>query len=277
MEILIAFLFILVLALTAGLLLLLFSHLFAVEKNPLEKSVREFLPGINCGACGYKGCDDYAAAIVNDGAKTSLCVPGTQKVADKISELMGVEKIEVEDVVAFVACNGHCGATHEIAHYEGVSTCRAASMLYGGANSCRYGCLGFGDCASVCPSDAICIQDGIARVDTSRCLGCRLCAQACPKQIINMLPQDAAVAVMCSNKQKGADARKACENACIACRKCEKACPNGAITIKDNLAFIDYSKCTHCGLCTKECPTGCIKKVRFPDLPDDFDFDNITR
>ena len=276
MGILTAFIFILALALTAGVLLLVFSRLFFVEENPLKKSVRECLPGINCGACGYKGCDDYAQAIAEDGAKPSLCVPGTQKVADKICEIIGVEKNVVEDVVAFVACNGHCGATNVTSVYEGVKTCRAASMLYGGTNSCRFGCLGYGDCASVCPSDAICLEDGIARVDTSKCLGCRLCQHACPKKIISMLPQESVVAVMCSNKQKGADAKKACNNACIGCKKCEKLCPNGAITVKDNLASVEYSKCTKCGLCTNDCPTGCIKKVLFPDLPEDFDFEAVV-
>lgn len=276
MEILIAFVFILALALLAGLLLLLFSRLFYVAENPLKKTIRECLPGVNCGACGYKGCDDYANAIVEDGEKPNLCVPGTQKVADRISQILGVEKTQVEDVVAFVACNGHREATTKTALYDGVKTCRAASMLYGGVRSCVYGCLGYGDCAEACPSDAICLEDGIARVDTSKCIGCRLCAHTCPKQIIQMLPQEAAVVVMCSNRQKGAEARKACKNACIACKKCEKECPSGAITVKDNLAVIDYSKCTHCGLCAQVCPTGCIRKVNFPDLPENFDFDSVA-
>ena len=49
-----------------------------------------------------------------------------------------------------------------------------------------------------------------------------------------MIPQETATVVMCSNKQKGADAKKACKNACIGCKKCEKTCPNGAITVIDN-------------------------------------------
>ena len=63
MEILTAFLAVFIIALIAGILLLVFSKLFAVEKNPLEQKIRECLPGVNCGACGYKGCDDYAAAL----------------------------------------------------------------------------------------------------------------------------------------------------------------------------------------------------------------------
>ncbi len=277
MEILTSFLFMLATALIAGILLLVFSHLFAVKKNPLEATVRECLPGINCGACGYKGCDDYAAAVVDNGAKPNLCIPGAQRAADEISEILGIEKVQVKDMVAFVACNGHAGATSPMAIYEGVQTCHAASMVYGGPNSCRYGCLGFGDCAAACPSDAICMVDGIARVDTSRCVGCGLCTQTCPKKVITMLPQEAAAAVMCSSKQNGALARKACQNACIGCKKCEKACPNGAITVTDNLAVIDYNKCTCCGLCVSECPTGCLKKVHFPDIPEDCDIKELVK
>ena len=271
MNILIAFITILGISLIAGLMILVFSHLFAVEKDEKEAEIRECLPGINCGACGYKGCDDYAAALAKGGVKPNLCIPGAQGVADRIGEILGVKAEKFEDVVAFVACNGTCEATTQTAKYEGVQTCRAASMLYGGTSSCHYGCLGLGDCAAVCPSDAICLDDGIARVDTSRCVGCGLCSRTCPKQIISMVPQSASTVVMCSNKQKGADARKACKNACIGCKKCEKACPSGAITVTDNLAVIDYTKCTGCGLCVDGCPTGCLKNVYFPNLPEDYD------
>ncbi len=275
MEILIAFIVMLSVAVIAGVLLLVFSHLFAVEKNPIEAKVRECLPGINCGACGYKGCDDYAVALAEGGVKTSLCIPGAKKVAEQISSILGVEAAEVVDVVAFVGCNGHKGAVKPLAQYEGVQTCRAASMLHGGVSSCRYGCLGLGDCAKVCPADAICLIDGVARVDTSRCIGCGICEQTCPKQIITMLPQDTPTVVMCSNRQKGAEAMKACKNACIGCKKCEKTCPQGAIVVKDNLAVIDYTKCTGCGLCVEVCPNGCIKNVFFHDLPEDYDYKEI--
>lgn len=271
MEILIAFIAMLVIALIVGVLLLVCSHFFAVKENPLKKEIRECLPGINCGACGYKGCDDYAEALANGGVKPNLCVPGAQTTADKIGEILGVEAEAFVDVVAFVACNGKCDATFKVAKYEGVNTCLAASMIYGGDNSCRFGCLGYGDCAAQCPADAICLADGIARIDTSRCLGCGMCVKTCPKHIISMVSQYTETVVMCSNTQKGADARKACKNACIGCKKCEKTCPNGAITVKNNLAVIDYEKCTNCGACVKECPTGCLKTVFFPQRPEDMD------
>ena len=266
MEILIAFVIMLAIALFVGLLLLVCSHFFSVKENPLKMEIRECLPGINCGACGYKGCDDYAAALAEGGVKPNLCIPGAQSVADKIGCILDIKAEPFEDVVAFVSCNGNCDATFKVAEYDGVQTCSAASMLYGGTNSCKYGCLGFGDCAAVCPNNAICLIDGIAHIDTSRCLGCGICVKSCPKHIISMVSQYAKTVVMCSNKQKGADARKVCKNACIGCKKCEKTCTNGAITVNDNLAVIDYNKCTNCGDCVKDCPTGALKTVFFPNL-----------
>lgn len=269
MEILIAFLVMLGVAVVAGILLLVVSHFFAVPENPKKIEIRQCLPGINCGACGFKGCDDYAAALAEDeSVEPNLCIPGAQKVADEIGEILGVKVEPFKDVVAFVACSGYCDANPPKACYEGVKTCYAASMLYGGANSCQFGCLGYGDCANVCPSGAICLADGIAHVDTARCVGCGLCAKTCPKHIISMLPQATETVVSCSNTQKGADARKACKNACIGCKKCERTCPNGAISVINNLAVVNYEKCTNCCACINECPTGCLRTVFFPDIPE---------
>lgn len=263
MNILIAFSVILAIALVVGVLLLVCSHFFYVPENPLKKQIRTCLPGANCGACGFKGCDDYADVLANGGATPNLCAPGGKDTADQIGDILGVKVDAPKDTVAFVACNGSCGATTKTAEYSGVNTCAAASMLYGGDNSCRYGCLGLGDCAAACPADAICMADGIARVEASRCMSCGICVATCPKHIISLIPQQTEPVVMCSNKQKGVDAKKACKNACIGCKKCEKTCPNGAITVNNNLASIDYSKCTSCGACAGECPTGCLKNVFF--------------
>lgn len=252
-----------------GILLALFVHWFGVEEHEKTKKIRAALPGINCGACGFKGCNDYAVALSKGISKPNLCIPGAEATAKELGEILGVEVEEPKEVVAFVNCNGDCTVAAEKAVYDGITTCKAHAMLYGGPKSCTYGCLGCGDCASVCISQAISVTDGIARVDTSRCVGCGLCAKECPKKIISMIPQEAATAVYCSSKDKGADARKACKNACIGCKKCEKACPDQAITVIKNCAVIDYTKCTGCGLCTENCPTGCIKKVHFPDRRED--------
>ena len=268
MPILTAFLIVSGVALILGVLLALVSHFFAVEEDQKVKEIRACLPGVNCGACGYKGCDDYAAAVAEGTAKPNLCVPGAEATAAELGAILGIEVEAPEDVVAYVHCNGHCEATSKKAAYDGISTCKAAAMLFAGPDACRFGCMGLGDCAAACPSGAICLKDGIAHVDTSLCIGCGLCRDTCPKHIISMVPQEAKVVVACSNEDKGAQARTACTNACIACKKCEKACEFGAISVHNNLAGIDYNKCTGCGACAGACPTGAIHNVLLADIPE---------
>ena len=137
---------------------------------------------------------------------------------------------------------------------------------------CTFGCLGRGDCAAACPHDAICMDDGIARVDARKCIGCGVCVRTCPNHLIHMMPDVHRQVIACHNKQKGAVARKQCTNACIACGKCAKACPEGAIVVENNLASIKYDRCIRCGKCAEVCPTGCIRtadysgKHRFPEV-----------
>lgn len=269
MNIIIAVAIVGAVGLLAGILLALISHFFGVEKSKTLAEISACLPGVNCGACGFKGCEDYANSLAEGNAKPNLCVPGGEKTASALGALLGIEVEAPKDVVAFVGCNGNCEATSNKAEYVGIQSCRSAALVYGGQTSCRFGCLGYGDCANACPSGAICMDDGIAHVDTSKCLGCGLCESVCPKKVIYMVPQETACVVMCSSRDKGAEARKACKNACIGCKKCEKACASGAITVTDNLARIDYDKCTGCGGCAETCPTGAIKNVFFPNIPEE--------
>lgn len=260
-DVLTAFAVVTLIGLVAALLLALASHFLSVKEDETVKRVRECLPGANCGACGYAGCDEYAKAVASGDAKTNLCIPGADAVAADVAKVLGVEALDVVEMMAFVNCNGTCEATSKAADYEGVQTCKGASMLYAGPNSCTYGCLGCGDCASVCPSNAICIEDSIARVNKNLCVGCGLCAKECPKNIISIIPLVAKVTVMCSSKDKGAVSRKKCKNSCIGCKKCELNCPQKAITVTDNIARIDYTKCNGCGLCAQNCVTKCIKVI----------------
>ena len=265
-DILIALAIVGSIGLLAGIILAVASHLFHVKEDEKKLKLRECLPGINCGACGYKGCDDYAEAMANGTAKPNLCIPGAADVSHGLAEILGVEAEQPKQLVAFVHCNGNCEATTKKAVYDGVQTCKAAAMVYGGPDACSYGCMGYGDCAAACPSNAICIKDGIAHVDASFCVGCGLCTTVCPKKIITLIPQETVAAVMCSSHDKGADAKKACQSACIGCKKCEKVCPTKAIQVNNNLATIDYDQCIKCRVCVEECPTHCLKTVVFPEV-----------
>ena len=172
--------------------------------------------------------------------------------------------MEFEDVVEKVAvihCAGDCNYTEDKVCYNGLESCAAAKLVFGGKGSCSYGCLGLGDCMKACPNGAICIENGIAHINTKLCSGCGICAKTCPNHLIDLMSDTEKVIVSCSNRDKGAATRKVCSNGCIGCKKCEKVCPSGAIHIENNVAVIDYSKCPDCkdfGACARECTTGCI-------------------
>ncbi len=242
-----------------AVILVLASKFFAVEVDETFVRVRECLPGANCGACGYAGCDGYAAALAEGKEKAAnLCIPGGDGAAADIASLLGLEAGDVVEQVAVVHCYGDCEHTSNKMDYVGIESCEAAKLMYGGQGKCVYGCIGFGDCVKVCPEGAICIQNGIAHIDTRKCIGCGLCTRTCPRGLISLIKDVDCVLVTCSNTEKGAAVRSECTNGCIGCKKCEKNCPSGAIKVENNLARIDYDKCTNCGLCAQNCPVGCI-------------------
>ena len=258
MEILIPILAVTVIGLICAVGLAVASSVMAVKEDTRFTEIRECLPGANCGACGYTGCDGYAKALLEPGTKTNLCVPGADAVAAQIAALLGVEAEDVVEKIAVVQCAGTCEATSVKADYRGIPSCAAAKLFYGGNGSCIFGCMGFGDCARACPKGAISMQDGIACVNHTECIGCGICAQTCPQKIIEIVPDIIRTEVLCSSYHNGPYTKKVCSSGCIGCHKCEKTCPQGAIKVDNFLARIDWAKCTACGACASVCPTGAM-------------------
>lgn len=244
-------------ALIAGIILAVASVVFAVPTDEKVEALKEVLPGANCGACGYSGCEGYAAAMAHDGAAVGLCSPGGEEVAKQTGELLGVAGTVVKKA-AVVHCGGCESITHKTHAYKGIASCKAAAKFFGGDKSCTYGCLGYGDCIAACDRGAICIENGIAKVDAALCGGCGGCVVTCPKSLITVTTNLSAATVACSSHDKGGVARKLCTAACIGCMKCQKVCEAGAVTVTDFLAHIDPDKCTSCGKCVEACPQKCI-------------------
>ena len=67
MELFIPVIIVGVIGLIAGVGLSLASKFMAVPVDEKQEKIREALPGANCGACGYSGCDGYAAVTVDLG------------------------------------------------------------------------------------------------------------------------------------------------------------------------------------------------------------------
>lgn len=257
MEILIPVIIVAVIGLIAGIGLALASKFMAVPVDEKQEKVRAALPGANCGACGYSGCDGYAAAVAAGEAAPDKCAPGGATAAAALAEILGVQVVN-EPKIAFIACKGNREVTKTKYSYDGMLSCTAANLMHSGPLECEYGCIGFGDCAIACPFGAITLENGRPVVCGDVCVGCGKCTAVCPKSLISLIPKDAKVKVACSNKLKGAPVVKACGVSCIACKMCEKACENGAIKVTDNVAVIDRALCTECGKCKTVCKRGVI-------------------
>ncbi len=254
-EIVVPFLALGLLGTAFAVLLSVCYRFLAVQGDPKLDLFMSILPGANCGACGCAGCLGFAETLVKGGGEPTGCVAGGTAVAAKLAEAMGVAVKPQEELVAFVACRAGRKIAKVKYSYVGVDNCQAASLLFGGDKSCAYGCIGLGSCVRVCPFDAVRItEEGLAAVDSAKCRACQKCLKACPRKLISMVPKSQPVLVACKNLDKGRKAKEVCAIACIACRICEKNCPAEAITVVDNLAVIDYAKCTRCGVCVGKCP-----------------------
>ena len=256
--------------LVAAIILYVASKKFAVYEDPRIGQVAEVLPQANCGGCGYPGCGGFAAACVKAGSLDGkFCPVGGQPVMDKVAGILGLEATAAEPKVAVVRCNGTCENRPRTTQYDGVRSCAIAHATYGGETGCTFGCLGCGDCVSACKFGALHMnpETGLPEVDEEKCTACGACVKACPRNIIELRPKgknNRRVYVQCVNKDKGAVARKACTAACIGCGKCVKVCPFEAITLENNLAYIDPAKCKSCRKCEMECPQGAIIAKNFP-------------
>ena len=247
--------------LIAAMVLFAASKMFAVYEDPRIAQVSELLPGANCGGCGFPGCSGMADALVKGADAGSIeglsCPVGGAETMGKVADLLGMAIANSDEHRA------------KIAEYAGLRTCAAMHACGAGETACGFGCLGCGDCAEACQFDAIKVNPatGIPEVDEEKCTSCGACVKACPRGIIELRkkgPKGRRVYVSCVNKDKGPAAMKACAVSCIGCGKCEKECPFGAITVENNLAYIDFTKCRLCRKCVSVCPKKAIRAVNFP-------------
>ncbi|MFC1674452.1 RnfABCDGE type electron transport complex subunit B [Candidatus Omnitrophota bacterium] len=284
MDILIAILSLGSLGVLFAVSLTLASRKLAVKTDPRLDKLQELLPGSNCGACGSAGCIGFAESLLADKTVIDACRVCEQDAKQRIAGLLGRQLEKQVRKVAVLHCNGGSKVKDRF-FYRGIEDCTAANLLLGGQKECIFGCLGFGTCEKVCPFGAIRMSDhGLPVVDEVKCKACNKCIEACPKKLFSLVPVSGKVYVACASLDSGREVKAACPVGCIACKLCERACkfdaihvigPSAEFTLSeaealrvnlegnrgvDNLAVIDYNKCTSCGECVKVCPTKCIRE-----------------
>lgn len=216
---------------------------FAVQVDPKIEAVRACLPGANCGACGFAGCESYAEAVVCDiGCPPNKCAPGKQAVAEKVAAITGKAAGEASSVISFLRCARNDGEVAKKHAYVGVDTCQAASIAFGGPYECTYACVGYGDCEAACPFDAIHMKDNMPVIDPEACTGCGVCVNTCPKKVLQLLTKDALCYVPCSNREAGKAVSNVCKVGCISCQACTRKTKD-AVKLVNNRIEIDYDKC----------------------------------
>jgi electron transport complex protein RnfB len=215
----------------------------AYGTHPLERSP--------CDGCGEAGCGGFAKALVRGGSEDA----GDEAAAGKDLSCecgAGDAAIEPREMKALIRCNG--SRVRLRYRYSGAPSCRAAAGMAVRPKECGNACLGFGDCVSSCPSRAIRVEQGIARVDPSRCDGCGDCQGSCPLDLIEMISAERGFAVLCKGPL-GPSSDWTCPQGCTLCGRCVEACPEGALTSTERgMPQWIKDRCNGCGQCVEACP-----------------------
>jgi len=261
--------FMLVLGAVLALALALANRKLYVFEDPRIGEVEDMLPKSNCGACGNAGCRAFAELVVEGKVQPAQCTVSSSEQRQAIASYLGVDAGVAEKRVARLACGGGKHVAYLRAQYSGLKTCRAASVVGGGGKECAWGCLGLGDCVSVCKFGALSLDRfGLPRVDADKCTACGDCVDVCPKDLFSIHPVSHRLWVACKNRADGETAEAACEVACIACGRCVTDAGPDFLKLEHNLVVIDYSMNEYLTKkAIERCPTGAIVWFENPNLP----------
>lgn len=213
------------LAVSFALVLGLAHKKLKVEEDPRIEDLTQVLPGVNCGACGYLSCHDFAEHIAVKGEDPSKCRIMDKEQSEKVHEIMGSDSsAPVFKSLPVVRCSARTENKKKDVGYDGVRTCGAAQQIFGGGISCEFGCMGYGDCARSCPFDALHMEDGLPRLDEEKCTSCGKCAEACPRELIELMPKENKdlFYVACKSTDSALRVREICGVGCIGCGICVK-------------------------------------------------------
>jgi electron transport complex protein RnfB len=152
-----------------GWMLGLAARYLRVESNPLHEEIQQMLPGVNCGQCGYPGCNGAAEALAASKASVTLCPPGGPALVQALAAKLGVA-------------------------VEGASS-GGPPLL---ARIDEATCIGCAHCGKRCPTDAIVgAPKQIHGVIQDACIGCGLCLDVCPTECLRLHPQIPTLTTWC--------------------------------------------------------------------------------
>ncbi len=253
--------------LIAGIAIFVANRILPKEDESLQKAndLKEFLPGADCGACGKPGCFAYAQAVVKDvkiiDDNPCRILARDEEATKQLGEYLGVDLAGAgPGSRAIIHCTGDSPA---IGSYNGVGTCAAAVLVGAGEKECPYACVGYGDCAAVCPADAISIdaQKRVAFVDWEKCIGCGMCVKTCPRDLIELVGAEMPQYLGCNYlSRKDVSGRKKCSVGCIHCRICVKSSEGGEVVWNDERDLPQFST-TPAPDAIEKCPRSIILKT----------------
>jgi Na+-translocating ferredoxin:NAD+ oxidoreductase RNF subunit RnfB len=229
--------------------------------SKVSEVLYELLPNLNCGECGRTDCKQFAIDLSKGKTSPGKCPYLKDRKYLTVRQILKRERKVHFDSVAFVKCKGGCDCKDKY-EYFGDKTCKSNNLLHDGNKHCPFACLGCGDCINACKYGAISISDkGCAIVDKEKCVGCGECVYACPNKLIELIPSNKFVEVVCNNSSSDSVITRNCSVACTHCEACVVACPEGAIKMVGGIPKIDPNKCTRCGKCVAACPEHVISRI----------------
>lgn len=80
-------------------------------------------------------------------------------------------------------CPCHCGIVKSLQDMDAPSLAAVSGFRL---KIHSEACIGCGDCVPRCPTKALTLEDGTARVDARRCIGCGLCNSVCASAALSM-------------------------------------------------------------------------------------------
>lgn len=248
-----------------GVVLAVLDKKLRIQEDSRIQKILAFLPGLNCGACGFASCEMFSQKVVEESQLFKGCVVGGREVNEKVGSLLGIKAKEPAPFKIVVLCGADNSQKKSGAFYRGLKSC-VSLHLNGGGYFCKFGCLGGGDCVEVCPTQALKIKDGLVRVDYSKCIGCGACCRVCPRGILVLVSfrkNKPIFVVSCNNPEEAATVRKICSAGCIGCGVCTKVIKDSPFYLEGKISRLDYEKAkrhSDLDLPLQKCPTKTINK-----------------